>query len=181
MDDSDRKKTIEWDYTNSPIEYRDFSNYDEMIALRKKDDDTKGRYDSVDGVGDDHVCDLWLHVDDPETLDRVYVVVTSAKEGDDKWFLRASKESGDFPRSVSYVRPSKFKRLVYDARKKGESEVDMTGEWGWGVKSVATLTALLDLEAGVVYGLRAEIKIGGVTTSNSMLFDHARIKTSNGE
>ena len=32
VDDADRTKTICWDYANSPLQYRDFSNYNEMIA-----------------------------------------------------------------------------------------------------------------------------------------------------
>ena len=178
VDDTDATKSICWDHSNPPLRYRDFSNYAEMIALKKENDVTEPRYKGTDGVGEDFVCDLWQHVDNPADLSRVYCVVTSAKEGGDKWYIRCTKVNDDFPRSVTYIRPTAFKRLVYDAKKTGESEVDVSSKWGSACKNLVKLTALIDLEAECVWGLRCVITHGGVTASNSMIFDHARVKAS---
>lgn len=171
VDDQDRTKTICWDYADDPPEHmHSVDSYKDLVANEKE----MKRLGNNRGVGNDYVCDLWLHLDDPETRKRTFVVVTHAKESPKEWYIRAAETDGTFPSSYMTIKPSTFRRMVYEAKKKGSTnEIDKSKEWSRS-KS-CNLKLLLDLDKGIAYGLTASIGIGELSVSKSIYLDQATV------
>lgn len=157
--DTGEKKIVCWDYTNEVLEDRSFTSYDDLVATKSAKDPNVPLWKDrrLQEVGDGYQCDLWLHVDDPETMVRYYIVVSSAISNPKQLVVRAGQGADQFPRNHNNVRPSDLKRLVFDAKRSGTSVVEKN-DWSYD-KSHCKLRVLVDLEREVAYAIEAEINL----------------------
>jgi hypothetical protein len=173
VDDHNQTNTICWDYADDPLPARPFNSYADLLENEKE---VKRQGTNRSGVGPDHVCDLWLCLDDPVTYKRTYFVVTHPKESPTAWCVRADDTDGStFPSSYSMLKAGEsIHRLVYDAQQSGSRQVDMTSTLCRSNKCQATL--LVDLEHSSIYGLTAVIQSDDFVISNSIYLDQTVVQ-----
>jgi len=183
--DTDTTQSICWDFTNEVMEDRSFTNYQELLNMKSESNPNIPLWKErrLQEIGDDYMCHLWMHVDDPETLKRYYIVVSSKKEAPRQWVIRASSTSDKFPGNHHNVYLSDLERLVFEAQREAKKEkqttglfvVDKSGDWGYD-KTHCKIRVLVDLERGVAFGIEAEITLndGAMVAKDSMYLDYDR-------
>ena len=190
VQESGQKVSVCWDCTNEVLEDRSFTNYEELVSMPGERDPQipLWRERRLRGIGDDHQCHIWLHLDDPDSLLRYYIVVTSPKNDPTYWMIRAGQTSDKFPSNHHIIRPKDLERIAFDAKHTHKSTsssptrtvvVDKSSSWSYASK-ICHVRVFVDLDRQVVYGLQAEIELpqskgGGdkATTvySDTMYFD----------
>lgn len=130
-----------------------------------------------------HRADMFMCYENPITLNKLIISVTSEEAKPDKYVVRISNNTRKVPGGSSYCYPDNLRRMGYLAKKEGKREVDP--EFGNVVPSnpsdgTCTLTALVD-DKGEVYAFRGDISIvhNGKTllkASRHMAIDYERLQ-----
>jgi hypothetical protein len=66
---------------------------------------------------------MWICLENPFTLNKCIILVSSKIENPTYWCVNASNDSRTVSSTVSFASPSHFKRLAYTAAKAGQVEV----------------------------------------------------------
>jgi hypothetical protein len=108
-----------------------------------------------------HRADMFMCYENPITLNKLIISVTSAEANPDKYVVRISNDTRKVPGSSSYCSLDHLRRIGYSAKKEGKKEVDP--EFGSITPSDPSqgsciLTALVN-ENGEVYAFRGEMSI----------------------
>lgn len=108
-----------------------------------------------------HRADMFMCYENPITLNKLIISVTSNEASPDKYVVRMSNDTRRVPGSSTYCYLDQLRRIGYKAKKEGKKEVDP--ELGNVTPSDTSagsciLTALVD-ENGEVYAFRGEISI----------------------
>jgi hypothetical protein len=130
-----------------------------------------------------HRADLFMCYENPITLNKLIIAVTSEEAKPDKYVVRISNNSRKVPSGSQFCYPDNLRRIGYLAKKEGKKEVDP--DFGNIVPSnlsdgSCTLTALVD-DKGEVYAFRGDISIvhNGKTllkASRHMAIDYDRLQ-----
>jgi hypothetical protein len=145
-DDAGKVKTLYYEVSNEPLDHL-WSTYEEAVAVTE----------SADQFGADFNCDMWLCVENPITLAKSVICVTSAKSNPKHWTVRMSSDSRSVPGSTSYVYPSTLNRAAFQASRAEEkaSEIELDA----GSAQYCKLTGLVNYETNQVYALHGVIHI----------------------
>jgi hypothetical protein len=108
-----------------------------------------------------HRADLFMCYENPITLNKLIISVTSNEVNPDKYVVRMSNDTRRVPSSSSFCYAEQLRRIGYRAKRAGKKEVDP--DFGNVIPSdnsagSCILTALVD-ENGEVYAFRGDISI----------------------
>jgi hypothetical protein len=131
-----------------------------------------------------HRADLFMCYENPITLNKLIISVTSDEAKPDKYVVRISNDTRKVPGGASFVYLDSLRRIGYNAKKQGRREIDP--DLGSIIPSNAadgmcTLTALVD-ELGEVYAFRGDMSImhNGITllrATRYMAIDYDRLSS----
>ncbi len=157
-DDSGKVKVLSYEVTNDPLTDL-WSTYEEAVASTTE---------SVYEFGQDFNCDMWLCVENPLTLCKSILCISSAKKNPNHWAVRMSSDRRNIGGNYRCFCKSDLERHAFQATRAG-AVVDLDGRRANGKlleidldllsEKYCKLTGLVDCETCQVYALHGEIHI----------------------
>eukprot|EP00755_Sulcionema_specki_P031004 Sspe_Gene.187::Locus_67_Transcript_1_1_Confidence_1.000_Length_1875::g.187::m.187 len=159
--DSGKTKNLTFDVASPPVQHT-YKTYDDAVEALGLNEE---------GLGEGLCVPLCGWPSRTLTsLARSYIVVSSARNDPDKWFVRVNTDDRPLPRFCELPVPVKLERAAYDACKEGKTEVELPLSL-----ETAKVFALVDTASKRVFGLRGEIVVPEAKRSQSCFLDYSRM------
>ena len=137
-DDTGNTKTIYFQASNPPLPHS-WSSYEDAVAACP----------ASDGFGPDYQPEIWLCVENPFTLNKCLIAVTTRKEDPHDWYVRVESGLRDISSNHSKVALPYLQRLGFKASLQPAASRPLEVNVDLGGDDCCKLTGLMDYDSKV--------------------------------